>query len=147
MCRLIWGFVGRTYHIVGNLMSMLKYLALFPLIIMGNKACHFMVHQTITSKFQALIPVIIGSYKWPFKSATVKPALTYHSKKWPKINCQCWFLLNAGQKYCRMLQESILQFQESILQYFRPSLSYYLSIRPLFCKFLSGSLRQVLLCM
>ena len=39
--------------------------------------------------------------------------------------------LNAGQKYCRMLQESILQ-------YFRPSLSYHLSLRPLFCLYLSG---------
>ena len=38
--------------------------------------------------------------------------------------------LNAGQKYCRMLLESILQ-------YFRPSLIYHLSLRPssLFCLF------------
>ena len=40
--------------------------------------------------------------------------------------------------YCRMLQESILQ-------YVRPSLSYHLPLRPLFCIFLSGRLRQVLL--
>ena len=33
----------------------------------------------------------------------------------------------------------------SILQYFRPSLSYHLSLRSLFNKFLSGHLRQVLL--
>ena len=33
----------------------------------------------------------------------------------------------------------------SILQYFRPSLSYHLSLTSLFCLFLSGSLRQVLL--
>ena len=26
MRRLIWGFAGRTYHIVGNLMSRLKYI-------------------------------------------------------------------------------------------------------------------------
>ena len=32
-----------------------------------------------------------------------------------------------------------------MLQYFRPSLSYHLSLRPLFCLFLSGRLRQVLL--
>ena len=56
-------------------------------------------------------------------------------KKKAKMNCQCWFLLNAGQKYCRMLQESILQC-------FQPWLSYYLSLRPLFCIFLSGRLRQ-----
>ena len=42
--------------------------------------------------------------------------------------------LNVGQKYCRMLQESILQ-------YYRPSFSCH----PLFCLFLSGRLRQVLL--
>ena len=35
--------------------------------------------------------------------------------------------------------------QESILQCFRPSLSYHLSLRPLFCLFLSGRFRQVLL--
>ena len=34
---------------------------------------------------------------------------------------------------------------ESILQYFQPSLSYHLSLRSLFCLFLSGRLRQVLL--
>ena len=31
----------------------------------------------------------------------------------------------------------------SILQYFRPSLSYHLSLKSLFCLFLSGRLRQV----
>ena len=55
-----------------------------------------------------------------------------------EIGFQDRLSLNAGQKYCRMLQESILQ-------YFRPSLSYHLSLRPLFCLFLSGRLRQVLL--
>ena len=34
---------------------------------------------------------------------------------------------------------------KSIAQYFRPSLSYRLSLRSLFCLFLSGRLRQVLL--
>ena len=68
--------------------------------------------------------------------STVKPVLSGHSKK--KIGFQYQLLLNAGQKYCRMLQESILQ-------YFCPSLSYRLSLRPLFCLFLSGCLRQVVL--
>ena len=31
------------------------------------------------------------------------------------------------------------------MQYFRPSISYHLSLRPLFCLFLSGHFRQVLL--
>ena len=69
---------------------------------------------------------------------TVKPVLSDHSKRRPKIGVQYRLSLNAGQMYCRMLQESILQ-------YFRPSLSYHLSLRPLFCLFFSGRLRQVLL--
>ena len=53
-----------------------------------------------------------------------------------KVVFQDRLSLNAGQKYCRMLQKSILQ-------YFRPSLSYYLSLRSLFCLLWSGHLRQV----
>ena len=68
---------------------------------------------------------------------TVKPVLNGHSKRRPKVGFQGRLSLNAGQKYCRM----------SILQYFRPSLSYHLSLRPLFCLILSGCLRQVLLYM
>ena len=48
----------------------------------------------------------------------------------PKIGFKDQLLLNAGQKYCRMLQ--------SILQYFRPSLSYHLLLRSVFCLFMSG---------
>ena len=44
-------------------------------------------------------------------------------KKNTKIGFKDQLSLNAGQKYCRMLQESILQ-------YFRTSLSYHLSLRP-----------------
>ena len=69
---------------------------------------------------------------------TVKPVLSGHSKRRPNIVYSDQFLLNAGQKYCRMLQESILQ-------YFQPSLSYHLSFRTLLCLFLSGRLRHVLL--
>ena len=35
---------------------------------------------------------------------TVKPVLSGHSKRRPKIGFQYRLLLNAGQKYCRMLQ-------------------------------------------
>ena len=72
------------------------------------------------------------------KINTVKPVLSGHSKGRPKIGFQDRLLLNVGQKYCRMLQESILQ-------YFRPSLSYHLSLRRLFCVFLNDRLRHVLL--
>ena len=70
--------------------------------------------------------------------STVKPVLNGHSKRRPKIDFRDQLSLNAGQKYCRMLQESILQ---NIL----PSFSYHLSLRHLFCLMLSVRLRQVLL--
>ena len=60
----------------------------------------------------------------------LKPPL----KKLLNIGFQDRLLLNAGQKYCRMLQESILQ-------YFRPSLSYHISLRPLFCLFFEWPLK------
>ena len=51
--------------------------------------------------------------------------------KRPKIDFQDQLSLNAGQKVSK----------GSILQYFRPSLSYDLSLRSVFCLFLSGRLR------
>ena len=66
--------------------------------------------------------------------STVKPVLRGHSKRRP-IFFQDQLSYNAGQKYCRMLQESILQ-------YLQPSLSYHLNI---VLSILSGRLRQVLL--
>ena len=79
-----------------------------------------------------------GMYMLDFIIKYSKTCLKWPLKKKTKIGFQDQLLLNAGQKYCKMLQESILQ-------YFQPSLSYHLSLRPLFCLFLSGRLRQVLL--
>ena len=88
---------------------------------------------------------------------TVKPVLSGHSKRRPKLGFQDRLSLNAGQKYCRMLRKSILQcFRTSLSSFWslrplfclflsgslRPSLSSYWSLRPLFCLFFSGSLRQ-----
>ena len=48
--------------------------------------------------------------------------------------------------YSLMQVKSITECSKgSILQYFWPSLSYHLSLRPLFCLFLSGRFTQVLL--
>ena len=78
----------------------------------------------------------------PKKDAQVayysKTCLKRSPKKKAKNGLKNRSSLYAGQKYCRMLQDSILQ-------YFRPSLSYHLSLRYLFCLFLSGRFRQVLL--
>ena len=61
-----------------------------------------------------------------------------HSQKDQKNGFQDQLLLNAGQKYCRMLP---LEHSAILLT----SLSYKLSLRPLFCLFLSGRFTQVLL--
>ena len=86
--------------------------------------------------FQCL--TVQGNTGKPIVSSQSKRRPKFVFKKKTKICFQDRLLLNAGQKYCRMLQESILQ-------YFRPSLSYHLSLRSLICLFLSGCLRQVLL--
>ena len=62
-----------------------------------------------------------------------KTCLKQPLEKKTQIGFQDQLSLNAGQKYCRILFWSILQ-------YFQPSLSYHLSLRPLFCLFLSSRL-------
>ena len=78
------------------------------------------------SAVQGLIGV-----KHRYSRASLKQPL----KRRPKIVFQDRLSLNARQKYCRMLKESILQ-------YFRPAISYHLSLRPLFFLLLSDRLEQ-----
>ena len=59
--------------------------------------------------------------------------------KRPKIGFQDQLSLNAGQTYCRMLHGE----HSAILSTF--IISYHLSLRSLFCLFLSGPFTQVLL--
>ena len=67
---------------------------------------------------------------------TVKPILSGHSKRRQKLIFKT--------DYHLLQVKSIAECSKmSILQYFRPSLSYHLSLRSLFCIFLSGRLRQV----
>ena len=68
---------------------------------------------------------------------TVKPVLSGHSKRRPNI------VFNTEYRFMQI--KSIAECNGSILQYFRPSLRYHLSLRSLFCLFLIGCLRQVLL--
>ena len=68
---------------------------------------------------------------------TVKPVLSGHSK----------YQIMIFKTYYRLKKvKRIAECSKgSILHYIRPSLSYHLSLRYLFCLFLSGHLRQVLL--
>ena len=43
-------------------------------------------------------------YNRLLSKSTVKPVLSSHSKRTPKISFEDRLSLNAGQKYCRMLQ-------------------------------------------
>ena len=46
---------------------------------------------------------MMGFFEEIWKKSTVKPVLSSHSKRRPKNGLQDSLLLNAGQKYCRML--------------------------------------------
>ena len=100
---------------------------------------------TFSYLFQRLIVYLKGSVinRWKCKLTFTFCDYSKTCLKRPlKKKTKNWFSrqlsLNAGQKYCGMLQKGTLQ-------YFRPALSYHLSLRPLFCLFLSGRLRNVLL--
>ena len=60
-----------------------------------------------------------------------KTCVKWPLSKGPKIGFQDQLSLNEGQKYWYCLQ------------YFRPSVSYHLSLRSVFCLFLSGRFTQV----
>ena len=86
------------------------------------------IKNTYYIGFKSTIKGIFTAIWWDIKSSTnlvckVKPVLSGHSKIRLKIVFQDPLSLNAGQKYCRILQVSILE-------YFQPSLSYHLTIRP-----------------
>ena len=70
---------------------------------------------------------------------TVEPVLSGHSKRRQKK-------MIFKTDYRLMQVKSIAGCSMGrILQYFQPSLCYHLSLRPLFCLFLSGRFTQVLL--
>ena len=74
----------------------------------------------------------------PFSERTVKPVLNGHSQKDRKLV----FKTN----YHLMQVKSIAECSKrSIQQYLRPSFSDHLFLKPLFCLFLSGRFKQVLL--
>ena len=101
-------------------------------------------HSAILSTFIKLLFVMTCHLKKDTihrpldKSAYSKTCLKGHSQRRPKLVFKT--------DYCLMQVKSIAECSKrSILQYFGPSLSYYLSLRSLFCLFLRGRLRLVLL--
>ena len=81
--------------------------------------------------------VVKKEFKKPY---AVKPVLNGHSQKEHQN-----MVFNTN--YRLMQVKRIAECSKgSILQFFRPTSSYHLSLRSVFCLFLSGRLRQVLLC-
>ena len=77
------------------------------------------------SSAAVVIAALMVKYKISNVKQYSKTCLKQPLKRRPKIGFQDRLSLNAGQKFCRMLQESILQ-------YFRPALSYNRTLRHLF---------------
>ena len=88
----------------GLIMVRIKWEAFWILVRSGSK--RFVETKVSTSRHR--IKITVKLLNWPLS-------------KIAKIGFQDQLSLNAGQKYCRMLQK------RSILQYFRPALSYHLS--------------------
>ena len=94
----------------------------------------------LITKCKAFSALSYGMVEIFSSNNTVKPVLSGHSKRTPKLVFKTDYLL--------MQVKSIAECSKgSILQYFQPSLSYHLSLKSFFCLFLSGRLRQTLLYM
>ena len=118
-------------HIIFTLIS----IQLVPIKQGKTRPCStFFKQQTHRSWFT----LIAFSTPYQVVKSTVKPVLSGHSKRRPKLVFET--------DYHLMQVKSIAECSKrSILQYFRPLISYHLSLTSLFCLFLSGRLRQVLL--
>ena len=129
----------QKYSALWNDQEKRTYFTSFIFYITSLVQCHWL-YNDITDIYgrHQIARACLGLHFWFMIPNTVKPVSSDHSKRTPKIGFQDRLSLHTGQKYCKMLQESILQN-------FRPSLRYHLSLRPLFCLFLKGRLRQVLL--
>ena len=72
-----------------------------------NKKNNFQLHTLIWGACHVTWLKVRCLYQLKFSkiSCTVKPILSGHYKRRPKIGFQDRLSLNAGQKYCRMLQK------------------------------------------
>ena len=99
---------------------------------------HIMKHLLTVVSVDLMCNSPVSLIKLTFHYCTVKPVLSGHTIRRPKL------VFNTDNRLMQV--KSISECSKgSILQYFRPSLSYHLSLRSLVCLFLSGRLRQGLL--
>ena len=109
MRRQVWIFVGRTYHSVVNLMSRLNYITYW----LFAYYCRLLIHVTFAKRRAwsgSKLPEKITKHDILHnrKRAWLTDLFTCFKRpliRKQKIGFQDRFLLNAYQKYCRMLQE------------------------------------------
>ena len=92
--------------------------------------------QTVCKGYQQTRKVTASKERVNFSKT--RPVLSSHSKRTPKIGFHYQLSLNAGQKYCRMLQGT----HSAILSTF---IKLLFSIKTFVLSILSGHLRKVLL--
>ena len=97
-----------------------------------SNSCLYRKNYMQVRAFERYIPLNPQNCK--YSNTCLKRPLKNRQNKGLKDKWQ----LNEGQKYCRMLSWSILQ-------YFWPAFSHHRSWKPILIFFLSGRLRQVLL--
>ena len=101
---------------------------------------HFLEFQLFSSFFYTFHTTEIS------KTLTVSNNIKNYSKTCVKRPLSKRPKIGFKTNYCLMQVKSIAECSKgSILQYFRASFSYHLSLRSLFCLFLSGRFTQVLL--
>ena len=113
--------------------SISYHLSLRPLCCLFFSGCLRQFYCT-SSCFEASPTMSILTLS-VFSESTIKPVLNGHSKGRQKIGLQDRLSLNAGQKYCRMLQGE----HSTILSTF---IKLPFVVRPLICLFFSGRFRQ-----
>ena len=87
--------IGKEMNVILGAQTILIWT--YDIVCNISYQCIQVVEKTVNSYYK-------GKKKYVY---TVKPAISGHSKRRPKIGFQERLSLNAGQKYCRMLQESI----------------------------------------
>ena len=131
--RLFITWVGIQYKVLVSMKIQWRFKSVWG-STQSDQSLSFLPEETLDSWLpierpsKTLIRLQMHRLIWVFHGANAnlhsKTCVKRPLSKRPKIGFQDQ-LHNAGQKYCRMLQGSILQ-------YFRPSLCYHLSLRSLF---------------
>ena len=107
MCRLIWAFAGRTYHIVGNLMSRLIFYQLF--------ACWVFLHALVVVCWLLKLTLSKSSFR-----NTIRKSNGLRSRSGPtfyrsRSGSNCLRRLSADNKSCCQDEKSYIIYLISLI--------------------------------